>query len=921
MPTIHVDNRSYEIPDGQNLLAACLSQGLNLPYFCWHPAMGSVGACRQCAVKVFKDEKDDSGRLMMACMTPAADGTRASIDDPEAAAFRASVIEWLMTSHPHDCPVCDEGGECHLQDMTVMAGHAYRRYRFAKRTFLNQYLGPFIHHEMNRCIECYRCVRFYRDYAGGRDFNVFASRNHVYFGRSSPGVLENEFSGNLVEVCPTGVFTDRTLFHHFTRKWDLQNAPSVCVHCGLGCNTTPGERYGMLRRIVNRYNSRINGYFLCDRGRFGYEFVNSDKRLRRPMIRRSPDATSGQFEHLDRTAAIEAIVASLAQGRVIGIGSPRASLESNYALRTLVGPDFFYQGVTAQEASLVRAVLEVFRASPMLQASIQEVEQSDALFIVGEDLVNGAPRLALAAMQTIRRQPALSAEQAGIPIWNDAAIRQAVNERKGPLFVASHRKTWLDEHATAALYAAPDDLARLAFSVARELDSSAPAVAGLSDEHQQLAQRVASELLQAEQPAIVSGTGSLSQAVIQAAAQMARALHKRGKPVKLAMVVPECNSVGAGLCGGKSLESAYEALSAGQADTAIVLENDLSRRAAAGDEKRSRRNRIFWIALDHLENGFTQSADLLLPAATFAEGDGTLINHEGRAQRFYQVFGPEVEIRESWRWLQDVARRLPREPRERHGAMREAMRETMIAWKGLDDVVDSLCRDMPVFRPLLDAFPRADLRIAGRKIPRQPERYSGRTAMVADLTMHEPPPPSDPDSPFAFTMEGSHQTVPPPLLPQVWAPGWNSIQALNKFQEEVGGPLRDEMIGPQLIQPAGGRAAWPEIVIPLAFQPRHTEWLALPRYEIFGSDELSASAPALSTRIPQASVALHPDDATGQGWSAGDLLTLTLGSTQIRLPLIVDQSVPRRTAGVSRLGDCLALPLPGWCGLRKEGST
>ena len=104
----------------------------------------------------------------MACMTPAADGTRISIADPEAAAFRASVIEWLMTNHPHDCPVCEEGGECHLQDMTVMTGHAYRRYRFTKRTHRNQYLGPFINHEMNRCIACYRCVRFYRDYAGGR---------------------------------------------------------------------------------------------------------------------------------------------------------------------------------------------------------------------------------------------------------------------------------------------------------------------------------------------------------------------------------------------------------------------------------------------------------------------------------------------------------------------------------------------------------------------------------------------------------------------------------------------------------------------------------------------------------------------------------------------------------------------------------
>ena len=196
--------REYQMNAEQNLLHQCLSLGFDLPYFCWHPALGSVGACRQCAIKQFKDEHDTEGRIVMACMTPAAEGTRISINDPEAVAFRAGIIEGLMLNHPHDCPVCDEGGECHLQDMTVMTGHDYRRYRFTKRTFRNQYLGPFLNHEMNRCIQCYRCVRFYREYAGGADFNAFGLRDPVYFGREQDGVLENEFAGNLVEVCPTG---------------------------------------------------------------------------------------------------------------------------------------------------------------------------------------------------------------------------------------------------------------------------------------------------------------------------------------------------------------------------------------------------------------------------------------------------------------------------------------------------------------------------------------------------------------------------------------------------------------------------------------------------------------------------------------------------------------------------------------------
>ncbi len=144
MATVYVDNRPYQMNENQNLLHGCLSLGFDLPYFCWHPALGSVGACRQCAVKQFKDADDTRGRIVMACMTPAAEGTRISIADPEAVAFRKAIIEGLMANHPHDCPVCDEGGECHLQDMTVMTGHDYRRYRFEKRTFRNQDLGPLV---------------------------------------------------------------------------------------------------------------------------------------------------------------------------------------------------------------------------------------------------------------------------------------------------------------------------------------------------------------------------------------------------------------------------------------------------------------------------------------------------------------------------------------------------------------------------------------------------------------------------------------------------------------------------------------------------------------------------------------------------------------------------------------------------------
>ncbi|HUQ67670.1 MAG TPA: NADH-quinone oxidoreductase subunit NuoG, partial [Flavitalea sp.] len=437
MLNIFIDNKAYEVKAGKNVLEACLTLGFDLPYFCWHPAMGSVGACRQCAVKLFKDENDTSGKIVMSCMEGVREGMRLSINDHTAKAFREQVIEWLMTNHPHDCPVCDEGGSCHLQDMTVMTGHDYRRYEYKKRTYINQYLGPFIHHEMNRCIQCYRCVRFYKDYAGGEDLNVFAAHNHVYFGRDKDGILESPFSGNLAEVCPTGVFTDKTLHEHYTRKWDLTSAASVCQHCSVGCNTIAGERYGKLRNILNRYNGEVNGYFLCDRGRFGYEFVNSDNRITKPLI---------MHQVVDDTPLMDFLESIINAHTLIGIGSPRASMESNFALSQLVGKDNFFCGLTNDEVMLEKRIVDILESGNIPTASLREVEQADAVIILGEDIYNSAPMMALAVRQSVMKTGAADAlQKTPLPEWHDIAIKELQQEDKGFMLNVTIAETLLDK--------------------------------------------------------------------------------------------------------------------------------------------------------------------------------------------------------------------------------------------------------------------------------------------------------------------------------------------------------------------------------------------------------------------------------------------------------------------------------------------
>ncbi|MGA7827899.1 MAG: 2Fe-2S iron-sulfur cluster-binding protein, partial [Geobacteraceae bacterium] len=194
MPKLIIDTIELEVPAGTLILEAARSVGIMIPHFCYHPALGNAGACRVCAVKMLDGPLKG---IQMSCMTPVQDGMVVSTTDPDAVAMRRQVIEWLMINHPHDCPVCDEGGECLLQDYTIAGGHGIRRYQGKKRTHTNQYLGEHIQHEMNRCIQCYRCVRFYQDFAGGTDLGVMGRASMVYYGRFSEGTLESPFAGNL----------------------------------------------------------------------------------------------------------------------------------------------------------------------------------------------------------------------------------------------------------------------------------------------------------------------------------------------------------------------------------------------------------------------------------------------------------------------------------------------------------------------------------------------------------------------------------------------------------------------------------------------------------------------------------------------------------------------------------------------------
>ncbi len=887
MATIHIDGKKYEVDGSDNLLAACLSLGLDVPYFCWHPALGSMGSCRQCAVKQYADEHDTRGRLVMSCMTPASDKTYISIDDEEAVAFRKSVVEWLMTNHPHDCPVCAEGGHCHLQDMTVMTGHNFRRYRFNKRTHANQELGPFIRHEMNRCIACYRCVRYYKDYAGGQDLGVYGAHDQVYFGRPEDGVLESEFSGNLTEVCPTGVFTDKTSGDHYARKWDMQYAPSICQGCAVGCNISPGERYGMIRRIENRYHGEVNHYFLCDRGRFGYGFTNRADRPMHSTIRREAMAAGAETAVVvGIDAALDEVAGQLRKAKgVVGIGSARASLETNLALSELVGPGHFSSGWNQEQTRLYAEALSTLQLEGVKIPSLRAMESADAVLLVGEDVTQTAPRVALAVRQAAKTRALQRATERKVPTWNAEPVKNIAQRELSPVYILDVQPGKLADIADTVVIGRVAEQVRMASAIAHVIDAAAPAVSGLSATQQQLAKTIAAGLLAAKQPLLIGGCSAGEIGLVQALRQVAVALVKAGKQPLLSMVLPEVNTAGLAMLESSTREVVLRQLQTGEADTLIVVENDLYRLLPEAEVNELLGHVRYLVVVDHQLTRTAGKAQALLAAASFAEADGTVVSMEGRAQRYFKVYEPsyyqpEKTVRESWRWLH---------------ALKNVAEGAELTWTTIDAATAVLAEKVPALAQVVNVAPQADYRILGLKIAREPRRYSGRTAMRANINVHEPRQPQDENTALTFSMEGyTGPQEDSALIPFAWAPGWNSPSAWNKYQNEVGGSLRQGNSGVCLWE--GRQATAGYLPLP-AERPSLSDdcFEIAPVYHLFGSDELSARAEAVQERIPSPYVLMHPSVSPV---AEGQQVQVTIGAVRFDCPVRYSDTLAQRCIGL-----------------------
>jgi NADH-quinone oxidoreductase subunit G len=625
MPDLIIDGRPVTVPKGTPVIAAAEALGIVIPRFCWHPALGAAGACRMCAVMFLEGPVKG---LEMSCMVPAADGMVVSTGHPEAVAFRSRIVELLMANHPHDCPVCDEGGHCLLQDETISGGHALRRFPGRKRTYLDQDLGPFIQHEMNRCIHCYRCVRFYQEYCGYFDFGPMQNANRVYFGRFAGGPLENPFSGNLADICPTGTLTDKPA--RFTsRRWDCQRAPSVCLHCSLGCNTVALSRYRAIARIEARENPAVNGHFLCDRGRYSFGFATSAERPRQARVDGVPTDMGAAVAQA--AARLGTVVAAHGPSAVAVAAGARSSLETLAALAALgraggwQGPAFFPDRAAQAAVTTALALLGGGRAR-----SLAEVAKADAVLCLGVSALHDAPMLALSLRQATRAD-------AAVIVADPRPVALPLPFTHLPLPPAS-----LAEALTLLAGPAPADAA----AIQQRLPLFPELWAAVAQASQTFAA--------AKRPVIVFAPPY--------AAQVAAVLNGDAR-TGLFPVLSGPNAAGAALLAAPdapSLDALAAAIETGDVRALVLAEADA---AAASPKLAAVLGRLeTLVVLDNLPTPSFAAAKVFLPTQTLFESGGTLCNNEGRLQYAAPVAPPGEPVSRDGHGdhpPRDYARKLP----------------------------------------------------------------------------------------------------------------------------------------------------------------------------------------------------------------------------------------------------------------------
>jgi NADH-quinone oxidoreductase subunit G len=617
-----INGQQVEAENNRLLIDVAEELGIYVPRFCYHPGMASVAVCRMCLVKV-----EGSKKLLPACATPVTDGMVVDTVDPEAVDAQEGMLEFLLINHPLDCPICDRGGECPLQDQTYKHGPGTSRYVEAKRTYEKPLeISDLVVLDRERCVLCWRCVRFSDEVAGDAFIQLIdrGAGTQVLTFKDDP--FDSYFSGNTIQICPVGALLSKP-YRFVSRPWDLTSAPSVCSYCAVGCPLTNEARAGKVVRCQALPNENVNDFWVCDKGRFGYHYVSSEERLVTPLVRNESD----EFEAAGWARAVDAVAAPLRQASRIGvIAGAHLTTEDAFAISKLAKRTL---GTRDVDSRLQDAGAPYERAAALggvagSTATLNDLESARTIVWAGPDPKEVLPVLYL-------------------------RLRKSVIERSAKLIVVSPRRISLDAIATHVIRCDAGEEVEALEGVMWGFDAV-------------VARDVGDPLVVCWGPASPGrDEGPILDAVVALA---------RNKSGKLLVCPPHAGSQGMIDMGvhpaldpgyapsevrGQDTRAILEAAAAGRLDVLLLFgadpiadfpDADLAARALAGA--------AFTLAVELFPTASVAHADVVFPSAAYAEREGTFTNLERRIQKLEPLTEAPGSAAEPWRICARIAQSL-----------------------------------------------------------------------------------------------------------------------------------------------------------------------------------------------------------------------------------------------------------------------
>jgi NADH-quinone oxidoreductase subunit G len=619
MVEIELDGQKVEVPPGSMVMHAAEKAGTYIPHFCYHKKLSIAASCRMCLVEVEKAPKP-----MPACATPVTMGMIVRTKSDKAIKAQKSVMEFLLINHPLDCPICDQGGECQLQDLAVGYGGGASRYEEEKRVVFHKNVGPLISmEEMSRCIHCTRCVRFGQEIAGVMELGMSNRGEHAEIETFVGQSVDSELSGNMIDICPVGALTSKP-FRYSARTWELSRRKSVSPHDSTGANLIVQVKNHQVMRVVPLENDAVNECWIADRDRFSYEALNGEDRLTQPMLKQG-----GEWQTVDWQTALEYVANGLKcvkdkhGAAAIGLlASPHSTVEELSLAGALV------RGLGSENIDSRLRHADFGNAAPAGQARwlgrpIAELSQLQRVLVVGSNLRKDHPLFAQRIRQAARKGCQVNVLAAQAPDW--------AMSLKNVLLADS--SVWVSA------------LAGVAAAVAAEAGVQPPVAGSITDE----ARAVAKSLLGGEQKAVLLGNAAAHHEKASSLLALANWIAQQ-TGATVGYLTEAANTVGAQLVravpGQGGLNAAQ--MLGGELKAAILLNTEPAFDSAKGAEGLKSADMV--VTLSPFKANMDIS-DVLLPIAPFTETSGSFVNAEGRLQSFHAVVRPLGDTRPAWKVL------------------------------------------------------------------------------------------------------------------------------------------------------------------------------------------------------------------------------------------------------------------------------